>query len=125
MINAYVRNLIILFITGINISKLLWVPVRQRKPAALNLDHQAVSLFKCMSYIRQTELNGFYFPRLEGNGCFKTFPVFTPEYFSTYQHLISSHGIYSFGFVYSININALIRKTIRKNVYDFHYKISI
>ena len=45
------RFLKIAVIAFVNVYEFLWVAVSQREPAALDLDHEAMSFFKRMRYI--------------------------------------------------------------------------
>ena len=63
----------------IDVQELLWIPVSQRKPAALDLDHQAVSFFEGMRHIRQFKFHPLCLAGFEGNRVFKTVPEFAPH----------------------------------------------
>jgi hypothetical protein len=55
MIQSYRGFLEIFLICSINIDKLLWIPVHQRKPAALNLHHYAMAFCKGMGNVLHIE----------------------------------------------------------------------
>src|SRR5262245_10101665 len=80
-------------IAGLDIHEFLWVAVCQRKPAALNLYHDAMPFYKSMRHIGQLEFHAFCFIGFECFGCRIAVPVTATHDLSTHQHLITTHGI--------------------------------
>ncbi len=110
---------------GIDIREFLRITVTQREPAALYLDHEPVAFPERVCHVGQFKPNSFHSAWTEGFRLFKTVPEFSAEDFTSYKHLIPAQRIYSLCFPDRININPLIRKGIRENIYDLDYKISI
>src|SRR5579862_4726461 len=77
----------------INVHKFLRIPVNQREPAALYLDHEPVPLFKRMSHIGGRPFYCLHLAGSEGNGLFEAFPEATSHDLGTDEHLITAHRI--------------------------------
>lgn len=87
------RLLEIAVIRGINVDKLLRIPINQREPAALDLDHEPVAFFKGMGNIRNSPFDCLYLAGSKGDRFFEAFPEATAHDLSVYQHLVAAHGI--------------------------------
>src|SRR3954468_2649750 len=125
MINANSRLPEITIITLVNIHELLWVAVGQWEPAALDLDHQAMPFFERMRHIRQFK---FYLLDLIGFKCFrytKAFAKTATHNFTTYQHLITTHGYCTTSIAPLTGCLTSVFKIIGKYIDHFYYKVGI
>src|ERR1700754_4847195 len=116
MINIYRLLYKIGILSVVNIYKLLWVSVCQRKPAALYLYHYFMSLFKSVSHIRQRIFYLGYFTRHKSFGGRKTVAVSATHNLGAYQHLVTSHWVFS---------KRICNRSIRIYIYQLYHKICI
>ncbi len=77
----------------VDIHELLRVAVHQRKPAALDLDHQPVALLKGVRHIGKFVFNTLYFIGLESFGLLKTIAETAAHHLATNQHLVTADRV--------------------------------
>src|ERR1700744_5190554 len=80
-------------IGGINVYKFLRIPVDEREPGALDLDHQAVSFLKGMGDIGNGPFDRLHLAGSKGNRFFEAFAEAAAHDLGMYQHLVAAHGI--------------------------------
>ena len=71
--------------TGGDCKELLWIPVHERKPAALDLDHYPVALFEGMGNFIETKGYFCRFSRFKGLRLLIAVAKLAPEHFCPYQ----------------------------------------
>src|SRR5688572_30384779 len=119
------RLLKISFVRLINIHELLRIPVGQREPATLNLDHKSVTFFKRMCDIRKGKLYFFNFTGAECLWLFKAITVLATHDFASHKHLVASHRVTVTGTSIGLVYITRIFKIIREYIYYFYNKVSI
>src|SRR6476646_4877085 len=80
----------------VNVDKCLRVAVRQRKPGALYLHHNAMSFFKGVRYVAYFIADTFYFSRCKRFRFFVAVTVAAPEDLTMYQHFITTHRVHPY-----------------------------
>src|SRR5215204_1863191 len=74
-----------------NVDKGLRVTIHQGKPAALNVDHDAMTAAKGVEDVWNVELDGGDFPRFERLGLLEAFSKFPAENIAAHQLLVAPH----------------------------------
>ena len=75
----------------IDIGEFLRIPVDDRKPGALDLNHNFMPFEECVAFVVEIKFDMGHFIRHQRLRFFKTVPVFAPEYFPCQQHLEITH----------------------------------
>ena len=89
-VNALHSLLKSIFPALVDIGKSLRIHVEERKPAALNLNHDPVAFLETVVHMRQSEAYPGDLTWLKGLRFFIAVPVFTPEDIPAHQHLVST-----------------------------------
>ncbi|MNY45982.1 hypothetical protein D3C86_1811220 [compost metagenome] len=103
-----------------NVYKLLRITVHEREPAALDLDHHAMTFFESMRYLIQFHGHFFNFVFHKWLRFRKAVPELAAQYLGTYHLLVTVH-LYWFLTVF----NSRYRRSGRPDVDYFHDKIRI
>jgi len=63
----------------IDVHEFLWISVNNRKPGALDLNHNSVPFEECVAFVAEIEFDMGHLTRHKRLGVFKTVPVFPSE----------------------------------------------
>ena len=121
MVYFYCGFLKVLVGAGIDVHHFLGIAVNQRKPAALNLDHDAVAFFEGVGNVVHRE---FYVGDLARDECFRyleAVPVTPTHDIAADQHLVTIHDV---GRLLFVGIR-LVFKIVREYINQFDNKIGI
>src|SRR5689334_11745043 len=108
MINPDVRLLEVAIVTSVYVDEFLRIAIHQREPAALNLYHDPMALFKSMRHVGHCISDRFDRIWFECLWFFEAVPIFATHDLSAHEHLVSSHRIGNERFFFGVDIGLCI-----------------